>query len=235
MIGNASYSSSLLVLSSMSPTSWLMDSTCYNHITSHSSLFSDLNPAPHPLHIHIANGSTMSGHNIGSVSTSNLSYNLFSMGQLAELGYHIIFDYFLCIVQDLRTRQELGTGPRVGCMFPVDNLCLPLVAPISIAAAASVSSIPSLALWHARHGCASSSQVQELASSGLLGSMSTKNFDCVSCQLGKQLALPFNTNESVSTDIFELIHSDVWGPSSVSNIGGSQYFVVFVDDYSRYS
>ena len=65
--------------------------------------------------------------------------------------------------------------------------------------------------------------------------MSTENFDCVSCQLGKQLALPFNTSESISTDIFDLIHSDVWGPSSVSSIGGSRYFVVFVDDYSRYS
>ena len=56
----------------------------------------------------------MSGHNIGSVSISNisvpkvfnvpdLSYNLFSVGQLAELGYRIIFDYFGCIVQDPRT------------------------------------------------------------------------------------------------------------------------------------
>ena len=33
MVGNASYSSSLLALSSMSPSSWLMDSACYNHIT----------------------------------------------------------------------------------------------------------------------------------------------------------------------------------------------------------
>ena len=188
----------------------------------------------------------MSGHNIGSVSTSNLSvpgvfnvpdlsYNLFSVGQLAELGYRITFDYSGCIVQDPRTGQELGTGPRVGRMFPVDNLRLPLVAPVSIAAAAAVSSTPSLALWHARLGHASSSRVQQLASRGLLGSVSTENFDCVSCQLGKQPALPFNTSESISTDIFDLIHSDVWGPSSVSSIGGSRYFVVFVDDYSRYS
>ena len=104
MVGNASYFSSLSVLSGMSLTSWLMDSTCYNHMTPHSSLFSELKPAPHPLNIRTANGSTMSGHNIGSVSTSNLSvpkvfnvpdlsYNLFSVGQLAELGYRIIFDY----------------------------------------------------------------------------------------------------------------------------------------------
>ena len=71
-------------------------------------------------------------------------------------------------------------------MFPVDNLCLPFVAPISIATAATLSSISSLALWHARLGHVSFSWVQELASRGLLGSMSTENFDCVSFQLGKQ-------------------------------------------------
>ena len=73
MVGNASYSSSLSTLSSMYPTSWLIDSTSCNHMTPHSSLFSDLKPTLRPLNILTANGSTMSGHNIGSISTSNLS------------------------------------------------------------------------------------------------------------------------------------------------------------------
>ena len=41
--------------------------------------------------------------------------------------------------------------------------------------------------------------------------MSKENFDCVLCQLGKQPTLPFNTSESMSTDVFDLIHFDVWG------------------------
>ena len=108
MVG-ASYSSSLLALSGMSLTSWLMDFACCNHMTPHSSLLSELKPAPHSLNICIANGSTMSGYNIGSISTSNLlvpkvfnipniSYNLFSVEQLAELGYRITFNYSVCIV-----------------------------------------------------------------------------------------------------------------------------------------
>ena len=189
MVCNVSYFSFLSVLSGMSPSSWLMDSACCNHMTPHLSLFSELKPAPNPLNICIANGSTMFGRNIGSVSTSNLSvpgvfnvpnltYNLFSMEQLAKLGYRIIFDYSRCIMQDLRMGQELGTDPRVGRMFPVDNLRLPLVVPVSIA---TVSSIPSLALWHARLGHASSSRVQQLVSRGLLGLVFIKNFDCISC------------------------------------------------------
>ena len=106
-------------------------------------------------------------------------------------------------------------------MFPVDKLHLSLIAYVSVAVAVAVFSIPSLAFWHARLGHASFSRVQQLASRGLLGSVSTKKFDCVSCQLGKQPALPFNTSESMFIDIFDSIHSDVWRPSSIFSIGGS--------------
>ena len=114
MVGNASYSSSLSVLSSMSPFSWVMDSACCNHMTPHSFLFSQLEPTSHPLDICTANGSTMFGHNISSISTSNLSisgvfnvqnfsYNLFFVGQLAELSYCITFDYSGYTIPDSRT------------------------------------------------------------------------------------------------------------------------------------
>ena len=190
-------SSSLSITSGMSPSSWLMDFACCNHMTPHSSLFSQLELAPHPLNIRTANGSTMFSHKIGSIWTSNLSvsrvfnvlnlsYYLFSVRKLVEFGYCITFDYSRCIVQDPRMGQELGACPRVDRMFPNDNLRLPPVAPVSVAVVAvAVSTIPSLALWHARLRHVSSSWVQHMASRGLLGSMSTKNFDCVSCQRGK--------------------------------------------------
>ena len=74
-------------------------------MTPRSSLFSKLDPAPYPLNIHIVDGSTMHGNSLGFVSTSNLSipgvfhvpdlsYNLCYVGQLAELGYRLIFLLF---------------------------------------------------------------------------------------------------------------------------------------------
>ena len=75
--------------------------------------------------------------------------------------------------------QELGTNPRVRRIFPMDNLRLPPIDPVSVVAA--ISSIPSFALWHARLGHASFSRLHYLASRGLLGSVSIENFDCVSC------------------------------------------------------
>ena len=97
----------------MPPSSWLMDFAYCNHITPHSSLFSQLEPTPHPPNICIANGSTMFGNNIGSISTSNpsilevfnvpnLSYSLFSLRQLAEL----IILGVLCKVQGRDRKLE---------------------------------------------------------------------------------------------------------------------------------
>ena len=77
-------------------------------------------------------------------------------------------------MRDPRTGQELGTGLRVGRMFPMDNLRLPLVTPVSVVATAAIFSVPSLALWHGRLGHASSSRVQQLVSRSLLGLVFTK-------------------------------------------------------------
>src|SRR5581483_7356680 len=48
-------------------------------------------------------------------------------------------------------------------------------------------------------------------------------------------ALPFNKSVSCSFAPFDLVHSDVWGPSPVSSKGGSRYYVSFIDDYTRYT
>ena len=33
--------------------------------------------------------------------------------------------------------------------------------------------------------------------------------------------------------MFDIVHSDIWGPSRISTTLGFQYFVTFIDDYSR--
>ncbi|KXJ71678.1 hypothetical protein RP20_CCG019945 [Aedes albopictus] len=57
--------------------------------------------------------------------------------------------------------------------------------------------------------------------------------DCVSCLEGKQARLPFPTSDSRTTDLLELVHSDLCGPVEVPSFGGSRYFVTFVDDASK--
>ena len=103
IVDNASYSSSLSALSGMSYSSWLMGSACCNHMTPHLSLFSELKLAPHPLNIRIANDSTMSGHNIGSVSTSNLSVP--GIFNVLDLSYNLFF-IGLLVFRPLKTQLD---------------------------------------------------------------------------------------------------------------------------------
>ena len=60
------------------------------------------------------------------------------------------------------------------------------------------------------------------------------SLDSESCQFAKHHRLSYSPriNKRASTP-FELIHSDVWGLCPVVSPTGFQYFVTFVDDYSR--
>jgi hypothetical protein len=50
-----------------------------------------------------------------------------------------------------------------------------------------------------------------------LGNLKTFDIsDCSGCKLAKFFALPFNRSISVSSLPFDLIHSDVWKPSSIA-------------------
>ena len=64
--------------------------------------------------------------------------------------------------------------------------------------------------------------------------MSIRNFHCSSCLIGKQTRKSISKVRShESTEILELVHSDVAGPFRVQSLGGARYFVTFIEDFSR--
>jgi hypothetical protein len=56
---------------------------------------------------------------------------------------------------------------------------------------------------------------------------------CEVCIMGKQHKIPFpKASQSNSTNILELVHSDVCGPMQTAYLGGAKYFKLFIDDFS---
>ncbi|RVX23193.1 Retrovirus-related Pol polyprotein from transposon RE1 [Vitis vinifera] len=58
---------------------------------------------------------------------------------------------------------------------------------------------------------------------------------CEPCQMAKSHRLPFTLSESRASQPFALAHSDLWGPAPVVGTNGARYFVLFVDDHTRFS
>ncbi|CAI7736395.1 unnamed protein product [Closterium sp. NIES-54] len=58
---------------------------------------------------------------------------------------------------------------------------------------------------------------------------------CVSCIQGRQRAAPHSFEFPPTEAPLQTLHMDVWGPARVSGQGHERYFLLVVDDYSRYT
>jgi hypothetical protein len=56
---------------------------------------------------------------------------------------------------------------------------------------------------------------------------------CKHCIYEKQSRVRFPSRATKAKGILELVHSDVFGLVSVPSLGGSLYYVSFIDDFSR--
>ena len=90
-------------------------------------------------------------------------------------------------------------------------------------------------LWHRRLGHMSEKGMKMLLSKRKLPELKSIDFDmCESCILGKQKKVSFlKTSRTPKGEKLELVHTDLWGLSLVASLGGSRYYITFIDDSSR--
>ncbi|CAI6005032.1 unnamed protein product [Closterium sp. NIES-64] len=58
---------------------------------------------------------------------------------------------------------------------------------------------------------------------------------CSPCVAGRLRATPHSSSLRPATAPFETLHLDVWGPAPTQGSGRERYFLVVVDDFSRYT
>ncbi|GJZ79437.1 putative RNA-directed DNA polymerase [Tanacetum coccineum] len=88
-------------------------------------------------------------------------------------------------------------------------------------------------LWHQRLGHISRDRMTRLVKDEVLPNLDFSDFGkCVECIKGK-MTKGNKKGVTRSTELLELIHTDICGPFP-SGIGGHKSFITFIDDYSRY-
>lgn len=95
-------------------------------------------------------------------------------------------------------------------------------------------------LWHRRLAHVGMSTLKKVLKKdmvrGLKDVVFEKDKPCSACQAGKQVANTHPTKAFMSTSRpLELLHMDLFGPTTYASAGGNLYRLVIVDDFSRYT
>ncbi|WVZ97731.1 hypothetical protein U9M48_043245 [Paspalum notatum var. saurae] len=165
----------------------------------------------------------------------SLNFNPLSVGQLCDLGFQCLFKPNEVIVSKIDGGEEVFKGFRHNNLYLVDfnskkaNLQACLFSKNSMGW-----------LWHRRLAHVGMSTLKKVMKKDLVRGLKDITFEneklCSACQAGKQVANTHPSKTFMSTSRpLELLHMDLFGPTTYTSIGGNNYGFVIVDDFSRYT
>ena len=229
---------------------WWIDSGASQHMTPNKKDFFVYTEFQKPINIKLADNSTLYSYGTGDVRVTihdngnkfnielrNVLYvpkiknKLLSLPVIIENGADVLFRGDIC--QLTVNNKKYNIGHRCGKLFKLNS-------ELETCCLAKNNEVESFELWHLRYGHLNHHDVKLLSDKNMVHGMNLNSYEiekgCQGCAMGKQKRLPFpGKTGTKTTKPLELIHSDVCGPMSVPSVGGSRYFVSFIDDYSRYT
>ncbi|GKC57057.1 putative ribonuclease H-like domain-containing protein, partial [Tanacetum coccineum] len=170
-------------------------------------------------------------------------FNLFSVSQMCDKKNKVLFTDSECLVLSPEFKlpdenQVLLKIPRQNNMysFNLENI-VPLggLACLIVKATSDESN-----KWHRRLGHVNFKNLNKLVKGNLVRGLPSKIFQndhtCVACQKGKQHKASCKAKivSSISQPL-QLLHMDLFGPTSVRSINHKTYCLVITDDFSRFS
>lgn len=227
---------------------WCLDSGSTSHMCSEKFKFLDLNETYNGSSlIKLASeGKTASIHGIGKIvlnhdmGVSNLtktlhvpelSTNLLSISKVTDNGYDVLFQKDKAQILT-RNGEVILEANRENDLYFVKTK-------EESTKLTKSNENNNMMSWHKKLAHMNENDMKIAQRNDILQGLSfDKNEsvkDCETCIKGKMSRLPFpKREEQRTTEVLEIIHSDVFGPVKVPSHNGAKYFVTFTDDYSRY-
>lgn len=161
----------------------------------------------------------------------DLRINLMSVGKIVDKGFTVTFEKRGATAY-AENGEILLTADRIGDLFYLRK-------PSHETACAKYENENerSLDLWHRRLGHLNEHDLKEMAKGGVIGMEipeKAKLSACKICLQGKLTQTPFPKKSERKTEVLDIVHTDICGPMRVTSIGGSHYFITFIDDATRW-
>ncbi|KAJ6802344.1 uncharacterized protein M6B38_194815 [Iris pallida] len=239
----------LVSMSSLRSSDWIIDSGASRHVTGNASEFFSYTHLASADNIQTANGTfqPVVGKGIvdctGSVKLFNVLHDpsfpvsLLSISSIIlQLKCTVCFDIPKVIFQEKKTGRRLGTGTWHNGLWYLDREGLDS-ALVSMAEKAGMrglkkmSAEDTLRLHHRRLGHSSFGILSKLYPA-IYEEVNKEKLVCDACELGKLTMSSYVSSGHRSPSVFDVVHSDVWGPYTTP-INGYKYFVTFIDCFSH--
>lgn len=231
-------------------TAWVVDTGASCHVCSDYHLFSDLIPItdtfvilPDGTRISVTLSRTIKLSDSLTISSvlfvPHFKFNLLSISALTQNSpITVLFSSTSCYILPYNPflSQEHILDSMIGKGNLRDNLYI-LESTLSSSSAPSHNHsafLISSEVWQQRLGHPSFDKIQTLSKDIHLSiPKDTHDTFCKLCHLAKQKRMSFRSSNNLSSQPFDLIHLDVWGPFHVSTSEGYRYFLTIVDDCTR--
>ena len=232
-------------LSNGSESDWFTDTGASAHMTPDPSQLDKVEPYHGKDCVIVGNGASLPITHTGTLSPSSnfqlldvlvvprLTKNLLSISKLtSDFPLSVTFSHDHFVVQNRVTGTAVAKGKREGGLYVLERGNSAFVSVLR-----NKNLHASFELWHARLGHVNHSILSLLNKKGqlFLTSLLPNPSLCSTCQLAKSHRLPYSPNTTRSHVILGLIHCDIWGPAPVKSNLGFSYYVLFIDDYSRFT
>ncbi|CAN6310868.1 unnamed protein product [Urochloa humidicola] len=160
-----------------------------------------------------------------------LRSNIVSIGQLDERGCRVLIDDGVLRIHDRERKLLAKVNRSKNRLYVLD---VRIARPVCLAARHNDEAWR----WHARFGHLSFEALASMARQDMVRGLPLIEHVgelCDSCLAGKQRRLPFPKKANYrADDLLELVHGDLCGPITPATHGGRRFFLLLVDDCSRF-
>jgi len=158
----------------------------------------------------------------------DMKNNILSLGHFLEKGFEVQMKD-----KNLKIFDEFGVA--IASVKMTKNRMFPLDLSIYLSKCFKAEIFNMMNLWHLRYGhlnCGSLMLMEKIKM--VLGTPKLEHTSrmCEVCIMGKQHRKPFLKKSSRASQSLDLVYSDVCGPILPTLIGGSRYFLTFIDGFS---